>query len=720
MDYNNENMPDPSMLDQGFDAKPVVEVEKINFLDLARDAESSSTTWFDANVRPSVQASLRQFYGQHDPGSRYLDPRNRLKSNLFVPKTRSNIRKHEAALVAAYFSTDDIVEITAYDDGDPVESAAADFYKEIMNMRLTGSGPRAIPWMPFLTAAYQESMVNGLTIAFLDWNFVQDRPDPQLVPLENFRFDPACDWLNPVESSPYLIWKMPMRVGEIKNKIRQGQFLPVTDEQLANARRPETSTITQARNQGRTDPMQRSNSIKEYDIVWVHLNIINQAGIDWAFYTLGSEAYLTEPLPLEQVWKHGQRPFVIGRCVVEAHKNYPTSIPTMTRDLQTYLNRNVNQRIDNVSLALDKRYIVRAGARVDHESITRNSPGSITLVQDIEKDFKVISTPDVNPSAFKEQSLVEIAMDSITGGFDSGTMQSNRSLNETVGGMTLISQSANQVAEYQLQTFNHTFVEPVLRFVMLLEQHYESNENIIALAAKNATAVQKFLKNNGDLDFTDIRMKELMLKVRVGMGATNPATRLEKFTMAMNAFAQSSQVAQQMGMDIKEIAKEIFGALGYKDGERFFSQDVDPQVAALQQQVQQLQQELANKRNPDLDAANAELLKANAFKVRAEATFANIQAAQVIAAMPAVAPVADEIAQTNGFMDMKGMDPNYEQGLQPQGMTGALQSVGAQDPTALIAANEQAKAYKMRGNTDPILPATGVRGSMEGIKGGQG
>lgn len=718
-DMDMQQLPDQmgmEDMEQGFTAAPMAEEVKINFLDLARDADNSSTTWFDSNVRQTIQSSVNQFYGRHDTGSRYHEAFFKSRSKLFMPKTRSNIRKHEAAAAAAYFSTQDVVQVSAFNDDDKSEKAAADFYKEILNLRLTSSGPRSIDWYQNLIGAYQDTMVNGACVSFQYWDHKNNKPDTRLIPLENFRFDPACDWVNPIESSPYLIEKMPMRVGEIKEKIRKGDFLPVTDEQLAAARRPETNVVSQARNQGRTDPIQRSNMVKEFDIVWVHLNIINQMGIDWCFYTLASDAYLTSPVPLEEMWSHGQRPYVMGKAIIEAHKNYPSSIPQMTKDMQAYQNSIVNQRLDNARLAMDKRYFVKFGSKVDHDSITRNSPGSITMVTDVEKDVKVVSTPDVNPSAYKEQNLLDIAMDDLTGGFNSGTMQSNRSLNETVGGMNLISQSANQVSEYQLKTFSHTWVEPVLRQLLLIEQYNETDETIIQLAASNAQLVKKYQ----GVTWEDIRMKDLMLTVQVGMGATNPATRLEKFTMAITALANSGPVASQMGLKMDEVIKEVFGALGYKDGARFFDDQVDPQVTALQQQVQQLTQELAQKRNPAVDASQVEINKATAFKIRSEATFANMQSAQVICAMPAVAAVADKVSETNGFMDMQGQNPQYEDGIQGQGsMVGALQHIAAQDPDALIAAHEQANANPLRANTHPILPATGNAGALQGIEGGR-
>jgi TolA-binding protein len=55
----------------------------------------------------------------------------------------------------------------------------------------------------------------------------------------------------------------------------------------------------------------------------------------------------------------------------------------------------------------------------------------------------------------------------------------------------------------------------------------------------------------------------------------------------MNAYTTMLQKPTP-GIDMKEVGKEIFGHLGYADGQRFFSSQ-DPQVLQLQQQLQQAQ-----------------------------------------------------------------------------------------------------------------------------------
>ena len=71
-------------------------------------------------------------------------------------------------------------------------------------------------------------------------------------------------------------------------------------------------------------------------------------------------------------------------------------------------------------------------------------------------------------------------------------MQSNRNLNETVGGMNILTASANKVENYQLRTWIETWAEPVLRQVTLLEQAYETDDVILSLAGRKTELPQKF------------------------------------------------------------------------------------------------------------------------------------------------------------------------------------------------------------------------------------
>ena len=154
----------------------------------------------------------------------------------------------------------------------------------------------------------------------------------------------------------------------------------------------------------------------------------------------------------------------------------------MTQDLQTAANDIANQRTDNVQLVLNKRYHIRRSSNIDINALKRSVPGGSVMMDDPMTDVNVVSTPDITASAYEEQDRLNVDFDDIAGTFSQGTVQSNRLMNETVGGMEMLSGQANTMIEYMIRTFAETWVEPVLSQLIRLEQYYETDEVIMAVA----------------------------------------------------------------------------------------------------------------------------------------------------------------------------------------------------------------------------------------------
>jgi hypothetical protein len=188
----------------------------MNWLSEAQACFESSTTYVDANYRKKWEYSLRAFQNEHAPGSKYLSEDYKGRSKLFRPKTRSVIRKGEAAAFMTIGNIDDL-EIEAEDPDNLYAVASAQAMRAILDYRLT----KTIPWPLLVAGAYQDASSVGVVCSYNYWQYkqkekdgqiyiVEDRPCIKLLPVENVRIDPAADWLNPVESSPYLIEILPM------------------------------------------------------------------------------------------------------------------------------------------------------------------------------------------------------------------------------------------------------------------------------------------------------------------------------------------------------------------------------------------------------------------------------------------------------------------------------------------------------------------------------
>lgn len=683
-------------------------------LKLAREAYSASTSYFDASIRNQIEANLRQFQGLHPRGSKYMADVNRSRSRLFRPKTRATIRKNEALAAEAFFSTTDVVSVGTEDDNDPHHQASAAIMQQILQHRLT----KSIPWFQTLIGGYQDALSVGVVCSYQCWEYNAkkkiDKPAIKLIPIENVRFDPAASWIDPVNTSPYFIELVPMYVKDVKARMRtinprtgEAKWKTVEDSKILAAVKAYGDTTRLQREQGRQDSKESATATTDFSIVWVHKNIVEIDGADVIYYTLGTEELLSDAVPLDDRYAHGHRPYVIGNCVIEAHKIYPSSLATLGKDVQAEINDLANLRIDNIRFALNKRYFVKRNKQVDIRSLVRGVAGSATLMEDPEKDVKTVEFNDVTGSSYQEQDRLNLDFDDITGTFNGASVQSNRKLNETVGGMELLDGSANQVSGYQLRTFVETWVEPVLRQLILLEQNYETDEVILAMAGKKADLLDKF---GIDTVTDELLMQELTLTVNVGMGATNPTEQVKKFMQGMTSLKElvSDGTMMQIGLNVEEVITELFGKLGYRDGSRFFNADKaqDPMITQMQATIDQLTQKIQQKEDPELTKARIEHLQAQVTSLGVKdkqidadtiakmvsAMFSAMQAAEVVAAVPQVAPVADQIMIAAG-----APDPNFPAAGDP----GAL---GVED----VKNKRTGISFTPGGNTSPSLPAPAV------------
>lgn len=662
--------------------------DKPDWLKLAREGYSASTTYFDSSIRRQIEGDLRQFQGLHPAGSKYLADVNKSRSRLFRPKTRTAIRKNEAIAAEAFFSTVDVLNITAENDDDKAQQASAAIMKELLQHRLT----KSIPWFQTVIGAYQDALTVGVVASYQYWEYSEkkkiDKPCIRLVPIENIRFDPGAHWTDPVNTSPYIIEMVPMYVKDVKARMRtvdkktgEAKWKTLPDATILTAIKQYGDSIRLIRENQRTDSKDQQTAVTEYSVVWIHKNIVEVDEVDYVYYTLGTEQMLSDPVELDQAYFHGKRPYVIGSCVIETHKNYPSGLPRLGKDVQSEINEIANSRIDNVKFALNKRYFAKRNSQVDLRSLTRNVPGSVTLMTSLD-DVKEVSFNDVTGSSYREQENLNLDFDDIAGTFANSSVQSNRQLNETVGGMDMLNTNSNQVSAYQLRTFVETWVEPVLRQMVLLEQFYETDEVLMALAGNKAQLMQKF----GINAVTDeLLMAELTLNVNVGMGATNQRDQIKQFMLAMGSLKQllSDGTLLNYGLDVQEVITELFSKLGYRDGGRFFKTD-DATITGLQGEIQKLQQQLSQKVDPQLVAAqiakiDAEITKigadtqnttADAVKKGVEAAFSAMQSAEVIAAVPQVAPIADALMQAAGYQAPASSDnPQFPTGAPAPGLT---------------------------------------------------
>lgn len=584
-------------------------------LSLAQQSYVTAEDYFNSADRNRVIDAMARFNSEHPKGSKYHSSAFERRSRLFRPKTRSVVRKREAAAAVALFGSAGIVNVEATAGTTPA-SLDASIQQSLLNYRLTQDDR----WYRLMVGAVQDADRQGFAIVRTGWEYQEasryydemdalgavskrvdmvatvDRPDYALVPIERFRFSPAADWMDVIGSSPFLIEVRPMFLCDVRrdehNPRARLRYRHLSDaELLSGGSTSQWDAVSMQRERNRVSRYSRSSEPNDFAVVWVHRNIVRLQGEDYVFDTVGTTRMLSSVIPLSEFDPRGYRPYVIGSTMIESHNPHNVGAVTLMSGLQDEINDTTNLALDANKMATSGRMFIKRNTAVDLHALARFSPGSVVEMDNPQQDVKWDRPQEAPASMFQEHQVLNVELDDLIGNFAQSSVAQNQNLNKTVGGMEMLGTAADQITEYDLHTFCITLVNKVLLQVLDLEKLWETDANIAAIVGQrmgqNARRFWNSLSTQTKVD------------VSVGFGATNPQKRMERIGMAMTATTKMYPAAVQQSNQA-EVMKEVWAAAGFPNATRFFpllaeanAPDADPKIIALKRQVQELTAQLA-------------------------------------------------------------------------------------------------------------------------------
>lgn len=589
-----------------------------DLLTLCQLAYEAGGRWFAQTMSRRAKDSYDRFYSRHPAGSKYHTAAFEKRSKIYRPKTRVAIRGIESQAAIAAFGTKEFVNVTPLDKKDKRNVQAAELQQNLLNSRLGGStySKTSIPWYRIYIGAVQEAAVQGVVLSKQMWEYSDytektkvthadfetgeqyeneetrdvveiDRPVVDLIPLERFRLDPGADWSDPIGSAKFMIHEFPMYVGDIKKRMEAKgprKWKQVDASSLAGrGGGTDSSQLDRSRNPDSQDKTELNDGLGDYAMVWVQEHLRSTRDGDIIVYTLDNKELLSDEIPLEELYPAG-RPYVLGQMQIEAHRVYSSGLAEVSAQTQDEINNIANLRIDNLTLSMLGRYYFRRGGGVDIRTLLNGGPGSAVGMATLDS-VKWDRPSDVTNSAYEEQDRLSNDFDDVAGVMSQSSIMSNKQLNETVGGMTLLTSTANATQEYMVRTITETWVTPVLQQLLELQAANESDVELLRQAAGAAG-----IPNSDDMaEAFELLQYRCIASPDVGFGASSPDKRIGRITMALETIAKYMPQALQ-SIDGAEVQKEIWGAVGH-DSERFFpnEEDVDPRVKEMQAKVDELQ-----------------------------------------------------------------------------------------------------------------------------------
>lgn len=636
-----------------------------DYLALLKDAERRGVQYFVENLQSPIDAAYRAFRNKHFAGSKYWHNDYRNRSKLFRPKTRTAVRKAGAQAVSALFASKDAVKCSAGDESDQMQRANAALTQELFNYRTNrSSGIAALPWFRICGGAHQDAMLQSACVSKQSWKlelrpklepqidpatnqqvigddgqpvmdevhrkFI-DRPDCQLIPLENVNIDPAASWLNPIQSAAFFRVKYPMSVDEVMQMQKHplNPWKAIDEAQLRGSATTSEQSARDVRQQreGGTDRLDaRFSGTRSFEIVWVFEIFIRWRGEDIHFWSVGDKAFLTDPKPVEEVYPEqgGERPYTFGVINLESHRLFPMSPVESWQQGQIEINDFANLILDTAKLTVSPVRKVVKGAGVDLAALTRAGPNSQILVTRPE-DVTWDKPPEPGAAALQIVDRLNVDFDDQAGQFNSGSVQTNRSLNETVGGLKLISGSANAVGEFDLRVWIETWVEPTVAQIVKCIQYYENDATILALCGTKAKLFEKFGVNEIN---DQLLQSQVKVGIDAGIGNADPDQKLAKLGNALTIMVPMMEkdpkiLSGQIVIKTEEIYGEVFSLCGYSDPDRFITvneqppQQNDPRAGA---EAAKMQGEAADKHaSANLKTVQAQRLQAEIPNVQAQA-----------------------------------------------------------------------------------------------------
>lgn len=670
---------------------------------LFKDANRIATSHHETKLKTAWARNLRAFQNRHMQGSKYDTFRYRQRSKIFKSKTRAAVRKNIATTAAAIFSTEDVVAVTAERPGDKLQATTARFLHGALNFRLDRTNRWAGPsWFQTVCGARQDTQIQGICVSKQYWEYeerdvpvyntvVSQRPaiDAQgmpildlvtaqpvmeefeeetidydveimrdrlmilLLPPEHAKIDPTGDWRDPIQEGGFFIADYPMRIDDVEHIIRQqadrnpmgGKAWRQVDlkalQTARTERDSEASSVRRARGDG-IDRYEQAFRGKDNNIIWLHECFYRRDGEDWHWWMLGESIVLSDPRPTIESYPalKGERPYVRGLGEVESHKTHPTAPVESWQQAQMEINDITNLTLDALKMGISPITLIRRARNVDLKQVQNRGPDAAIMVQDPD-DVTFTRAPDPSANGANYVNILSNDFDELAGVFSGSSVASNRNLNETVGGMRMLSTSANALTEYDLRVFGETWVEPCLSQCIRNIAYYESDETVIKVAGENAGLIENIGAGEDDsgagldpkkeesdaeeetapaeppityaqvLENLDNAM--VTVKVNIGTGSLDPIQKMQRFMGMAKMSMEFRPGLNEQGKDLNASAflQEGWGIAGWKNADQFFmkmpKQDKGPPPEVQLEMIRQKGKAESDKLNASKDVKIADM-----------------------------------------------------------------------------------------------------------------
>lgn len=463
------------------------EVNKNDAITHVQTFYNTSWNWRNQAYHAAWDRRERNYHNIYDPTAK--SKKESWQATMFIPMTVTVVETIASALVKLLMGGDRVITVEPREMGDELQ---AELRTNLMDYETEQSG-----FVPAFAAAMKEALIYGSGFIKLYWKktrekrrihkeqragFLQaaelgigpgdivgfEEQVEEILAEDHAQFDKIHIrdiFLEPNSTDmKRVLHRSKVTYAELLDMANQGALDKKSVDELLGIfenDKFESDISTVKGERSITDPNLNRPKYDKNHTIWEYWGLIPRRWIDLdlsAESEKGNEIVPGKIMVASGHWYLGSEenplqfmhaPFFKANYI-DVGDSYGKGAAEIIEGLQSELNEIRNQRVDNVSLIMNKMFAVLEKNLVDGRIISmpggmiRVRAGGSSNVDDVRKAIMPIETPDVALSAYKETLEIERQSQEATGAnrVTTGTAGLVNDQNRTLGGMQLIRQAA--------------------------------------------------------------------------------------------------------------------------------------------------------------------------------------------------------------------------------------------------------------------------------------
>lgn len=294
-------------------------------------------------------------------------------------------------------------------------------------------------------------------------------------------------------------------------------------------------------------------------------------------------------------------PFVSITPVPMPHKFFGMSVADLSLEAQKIKTSILRGMLDNMYLQINGRYFAVTD-QVNLDDLLTSRPGGVVRMKQPGMAGRLDQGMGDSSIGMNMMEFMQGFLEDSSGWTRYNQGSDGDSLNQTATGVNQITNRADMRLDLIARNFAEGFRE-MFRLMLKLVSQYQQKEDIVKLRGDWVPINPREWRNGFDIT------------VNVGLGTGSKDQQVSHLTMLMQVQREAIQIGVATPQTIYEAAKELTKALGFKSGDKFFTdpaqnppqQQPDPEQTKAQAQMQTEQMKAQLKAQTDMQSKQAEL-----------------------------------------------------------------------------------------------------------------